>query len=154
MVARTDSACKFICEAGDWRVTNLQLQKILYFAQMVCLGQHGERLCDTGFEAWDYGPVAPRVYRKVRMFGSSPIENVFYDALPFGSSSRRKEILSDVCRDLLPMRPGALVEITHWSEGAWAKHYVPGTRGVPIPETDIITEYADRVRDGQITPER
>jgi len=77
MAARTDSACKFICKAGDWRVTNLQLQKILYFSQMCYLGLEHDRLADTAFEAWDYGPVSPKVYRQVRMFGSSPIRDVF-----------------------------------------------------------------------------
>ena len=153
MVARTDSACRFICEAGDWRVTNLQLQKLLYVSQMAYLGLFGERLFKSGFEAWDYGPVAPAVYRKVRKFGSSAIRNVFFDALPFEANSTRREVLSDVCRDLLSARPSQLVEITHWENGAWAKWYEPGARGIRIPDTDIIAEYQARVAAGQINPD-
>jgi uncharacterized phage-associated protein len=107
--ARAESACKFICSMGDWAVSNLQLQKVLYIAQMYYLGLRGERLADVGFEAWDYGPVAPKIYRQVRMFGSRPIKDVFYSALPFAAESERKKVLSDVCRDLLALRPGQLV---------------------------------------------
>ena len=153
MAARSDSVCKFICEQGDWIVTNLQLQKILYLAQMVCLGIEGERLADVSFEAWDYGPVAPRVYRQVRMFGSSPIGNVFLDAKPFSPTSKRREILSDTCNKLLKMTPGELVEITHWENGAWAKNYVPGVRGIKIPDSAIIDEYRERIR-ADLTPDR
>lgn len=153
MVARTDSACKFICERGDWQVTNLQLQKILYITQMVYLGEEGERLFDSVFQAWDHGPVAPSVYRKVRMFGSKPIKNVFFDARSFVPGSKKRRVLSDACRDLLTMRPGQLVEITHWADGAWAKHYVPGERGIAIPDTAIEQEFRDRVKAGHITPD-
>ena len=151
--ARTDSVCKFICDAGDWRVTNLQLQKILYLSQMFYLGMTGERLADVSFEAWDYGPVAPEVYRQVRSFGSSPIKNVFFNARRFAEGSSRRKLLSDACRDLLPMKPGELVEITHWENGAWAEKYVPGVRGIKIPDNSIIQEYQSRVRAKQIKPD-
>jgi uncharacterized phage-associated protein len=145
MAARTDSVCKFICEAGNWNVTNLQLQKILYLTQMYALGLDEERLVDTEFEAWDYGPVAPNVYRQVRMFGSSPIKDVFMGARPFSADSKKLEILHDACRYLLPMKPAELVEITHWNEGAWAKNYVPGVRGTKIPDSDIVEEFKVRL---------
>ena len=52
------SAARYICARGDWRVTNLALQKILYLAHMVHLGRTGRALIDGEFEAWDYGPKA------------------------------------------------------------------------------------------------
>jgi len=120
---------------------------------MFYLGIEGERLADVSFEAWDYGPVAPTVYRQVRMFGSSPIKNVFFDARPFAPESKRRKLLSDSCRDLLPMKPGELVEITHWKNGAWAANYVPGVKGIQIPDNEISKEYQSRVRAEQIKPD-
>jgi uncharacterized phage-associated protein len=149
--ARADSVCKFICERGDWAVSNLQLQKLLYIAQMCYLGVRGERLAEAGFEAWDYGPVVPKIYRQVRMFGSHPIKDVFFSALPFAEDSDRKQVLIDVCRDLLPLRPGQLVEITHWKDGAWAKTYVPGAKGYRIPDSAILDEYRARTAAGHLT---
>lgn len=153
MAARSDSVCRYICETGDWRVINLQLQKVLYLAQMIYLGVEGDRLADVSFEAWDHGPVVPKVYRQVRRFGASSIKNVFDESRPFSPSSRRRQVLSDVCRDLLPMKPAQLVEITHWEEGAWAAHYEPGIRGIRIPDSAILREYNARVRAGHVTPD-
>lgn len=146
MAARLDSVAKYICEKGRWRLSNLQLQKIIYMAQMVYMGQNaGRRLVDADFEAWDYGPVEPTLYRRVRMFGSSPIGDVFYEALPFNEKDPRRSVLDEVCEELVKLRPGELVDITHWPEGAWAKNYVPGARGIQIPDTDIFEEYNKRV---------
>lgn len=148
MAARLDSVARLICEEGNWHVTNLQLQKILYLAQMLYMGQNeGEHLAEASFEAWDYGPVEPTLYRKVRMFGSSAVEDVFSDARPFIKTSARKAFIKDVCADLLVKKPGELVEITHWQDGAWAKNYQPGLRGIRIPDADIVTEYQDRIRE-------
>jgi uncharacterized phage-associated protein len=145
MAARLDSVSKYICERGDWTVTNLQLQKILYMAQMSYMGENGgSRLADAKFEAWDYGPVEPTLYRKVRMFGARPIQDVFYQARRFKDNDPRRQVLDDVCEALLPLRPAELVDLTHWNGGAWAKNYVPGLRGLKIPDTDIAAEFAAR----------
>ena len=40
-------------------VTNLQLQKKLYVANMLLRGEHKTRLVHGHFEAWNYGPVHP-----------------------------------------------------------------------------------------------
>lgn len=147
MAARLDSVCKVICERGGWGVTNLQLQKMLYMTQMGYMGLHsGARLADAEFEAWDYGPVEPNLYRKVRMFGSSPVQNVFFQARPFKPDDERLEFIVNATDRLLKLRPGDLVDITHWSKGAWAKSYVPGTKGIKIPDKDILEEYNARAQ--------
>lgn len=147
MPARLDSVCKFICEVGEWKVSNLQLQKILYLAQMYYMGRHdGALLADAEFEAWDFGPVEPTLYRKVRMFGSKPVQDVFFDARNFKVEDPRRSDLKEVCGDLLRKRPGQLVDITHWPEGAWAKNYVPRIRGIKIPNDDILAEYNRRTK--------
>ncbi|WP_298958130.1 type II toxin-antitoxin system antitoxin SocA domain-containing protein [uncultured Methylobacterium sp.] len=154
MAARLDSVSKFICENSDWTATNLQLQKLLYLAQMIYMGRNaGSRLVDANFEAWDYGPVEPNLYKKVRMFGSRPISDVFFKARQFKKDDARRTFLEEFCRDLLPKRAGELVEITHWDGGAWAKHYIPGARGIQIPDRDIALEYADRIADGHLKDE-
>jgi uncharacterized phage-associated protein len=149
MAARLGSVCKYICETGGWQVSNLQLQKILYLTQMIYIGRHGERLVDAAFEAWDYGPVEPTAYRRVRMFGSAPIQNVFFDARDFKETDVRRDFLDTTCADLLPLKASDLVEITHWHRGAWAQHYEPGTRGIKIPDADIAAEYTARLGSGQ-----
>ena len=137
-------AGRIICERGLWKVTNLALQKILYIAHMIHMGRTGgERLVNADFEAWDYGPVVPSLYRKVRPFGDKPIPNIFF-AVQDVSNNRIASTLDEACEHLLPKRPGELVAITHWEEGAWAKNYIPGVRGIVIPDADILVEYEAR----------
>lgn len=54
-------------------VTNLKLQKILYFAQAYYLAKLGKPLFNDNIEAWAYGPVVPMVYKKYREYGSNSI---------------------------------------------------------------------------------
>ncbi len=138
------TAAHRICDRGGWRVTNLKLQKILYLAQMIYIGEHEREVLIAGnFEAWDYGPVQPDVYRKARIFGSRPIQDIFLE----DSSLEIPEIraLDSVSNVLLDKTPGEMVAITHWDKGAWAKNYVPGKIGLVISHTDIIAEYNARV---------
>lgn len=137
-------AARKICEHGSWQVTNLGLQKILYIAQMLFMGEHGgARLVDAEFEAWDYGPVVPEVYRRVRMFGANPIQDVFF-GMPLINDGLREMHLHNVATFLAGKKPAELVAITHWKDGAWAKNYRPGARGIPIPDRDILDEYRRR----------
>lgn len=44
-------------------ISNLILNKLLYFAQGHCLAETGRPLFDDDFEAWEYGPVIPSFYQ-------------------------------------------------------------------------------------------
>lgn len=145
MSVASSSAARFICARGNWGVTNLALQKLLYMAQMVHLGRTGQRLVDANFQAWDYGPVEPNLYRQVRIFGNKPIQDIFFGAAPLDPSSAETATLNEACNFLIAKSPGELVAMTHWQNGAWAKHYVPGARSIAIPDADIIAEYNARV---------
>lgn len=61
-------------------ISNLKLQKLLYYAQGFHLALLNKPLFDESIEAWDHGPVVPEVYHKYKSFGSSPIiSNVEFD---------------------------------------------------------------------------
>ena len=59
-------------DAGD-AISNMKLQKLLYYAQGVALAILGEPLFNDDFEKWTYGPVLPAVYNKYNDFGSEAI---------------------------------------------------------------------------------
>jgi uncharacterized phage-associated protein len=54
-------------------ITNLKLQKILYFAQVYYLAKLGKPLFVENLEAWDYGAVVPEIYRKFKRYKNEPI---------------------------------------------------------------------------------
>ena len=143
MTISSKAAARTICELSDWKVSNLKLQKILYLAHMVFMGQNeGEPLIDESFEAWDYGPVVPSVYHEAKKYGAKPIRMGFYSQQDITGSREYKE-LEKACSSLLPQSPGRLVDFTHRSQGAWDKNYQPGTKGTIIPNEDILEEYIE-----------
>ncbi len=145
MAARLESVAKYICEKSGWSISNLQLQKLMYLAQMIYMGRKdGKPLFEGNFEAWDYGPVEPNLYHKAKVFGSGPVQDVFRNALNFDEEDKRRDVMDDVTSRFLKYSAGDLVEITHWDGGAWAKHYIPNARNVAIPDEDILVEYRDR----------
>lgn len=54
-------------------ITNLKLQKMLYFAQAYYLAKIGKPLFAEKLEAWSYGAVVPDVYRKFKSHKNRPI---------------------------------------------------------------------------------
>lgn len=141
MPITTFEAAKKICHLGAWGVTNLKLQKILYIAHMIFMGKNGGTpLIFDRFQAWDYGPVVPELYQEVRMYGSGPIRTGFYGVpLPDGTPEARE--IEAACSFLLHQTAGRLVDFTHRPKGAWDRNYVPGVRGILIPNEHILEEY-------------
>ena len=137
------AAAHRMCERSDWSLTNLKLQKMLYLAQMMHLGERGTRLLNGSFEAWDYGPVLPSIYSEVKAFGKGPIRYLL-SGRGVIRDDERAEMLDEAYDQLSQKTAGQLVNITHWSGGAWAKHYRAGVRGLVIPDHDIIREHRDR----------
>ena len=60
---------------GD-TLTNLKLQKLLYYTQAWYLAFNDDPLFDEDFEAWIRGPVMPSVWRKFKEFKHRPIVDV------------------------------------------------------------------------------
>ena len=46
----------------DYGISNLKLQKILYFVQAYFLIETGSPCFKEKIEAWDFGPVVPKAY--------------------------------------------------------------------------------------------
>ena len=141
MTITAEQAAKFVCQKNNWELTNLKLQKILYIANMIYFGKHEEPLIKESFEAWDYGPVIPSLYHKVKMFGKDPIENVFHYTPDVKERSKEYETLKRAAEYLGQFTAGQLVNITHKDDGAWYNKYQPGVKGIEIGKEDIQSEY-------------
>ena len=98
-------------------VTNLKLQKILYFAQAYYLAKLGKPLFADKIEAWEYGPVVPDVYKKFKSYGSDPIIS---EEDKSSISEEDKENLKTVWSTFGGYSASRLVDISHahtpWKE--------------------------------------
>lgn len=144
MTVHALSAARSLCELRNWGISNLELQKVLYVAQMYHLGMTNTPLIAEAFEAWDYGPVVPDVYARAKGFGKSAIPNVFHWVPPVPEGTNEMATLKAISASTKNFTPGQLVDITHWVGGAWAKVYRPNEKGITIPNGLILDEYRAR----------
>jgi uncharacterized phage-associated protein len=78
MYEALDIANKIIKSASDndagELVSNLKLQKLLYYQQGFHLAYFGTPLFEDEIEAWQYGPVVPSVYERFKSNGNRGIK--------------------------------------------------------------------------------
>jgi uncharacterized phage-associated protein len=131
-----------ICKLSNWSITNLQVQKILYLAHMVYLGQNKDPLIkeDEKFEAWMYGPVLPQLYNQLKIFGSTPIQAYFFSLEEDEQTRKEKLGLKNAWDNLKNKKSWELVGLTHRENGAWAKVY-DSMSNKTITNSLILEEY-------------
>ena len=68
----------FVLDYADQRgleISNLSLQKLLYFMHGWFFSIYDQPLIKNKFEAWQYGPVQRVIYDQFKSFGKEPIAN-------------------------------------------------------------------------------
>lgn len=110
------------CIVDGCAISNLQLQKILYYVQKDFLQRNCVAFSDD-IEAWQFGPVVPVVYYKFCGFGAMPITNTFEVGGIASSDLQAIEYVVDAKKFL---DPWDLVADTHKKNGAWDKIYQNG----------------------------
>lgn len=133
---------KAICKNSNWKITNLELQKILYISQMFSIGQRNKALFGSDVEAWDYGPVVPSVYHELKFFGNTPIPSF---AFPDKDCVSQEDLafVADISELLKGLKGWELVAITHRNGGAWQQIYRPGIKHLVISKKAMQKEYAE-----------
>ncbi len=113
-------------DAGD-SMTNLRLQKLVYYTQAWHLAVTGQPLFGDDFQAWIHGPVIPELYRRYRTHGWDPIpakELDEWEALSYHSDpsndidSVAKSVIEDVWGYYGSYSAKGLEALTH-QESPW-----------------------------------
>jgi uncharacterized phage-associated protein len=63
-------------DAARFDITNLRLNKLLYFMHGWTLVEEPSGLIRNHFEAWKFGPVVPSVYEEFKRHGDRPITDL------------------------------------------------------------------------------
>jgi uncharacterized phage-associated protein len=141
-VART------IGDLSGWSLSNLEMQKIAFIAEMLHLGRTRTPLTQGDFQAWDRGPVHPELYHWAKTYGSGKVPlAAFRHVAPLSPVTPEYKAVKDAYDSMKGMSPWRMVDLTHQSNGAWASCYAPGRRGVVIPKEKILEEYGVRVTE-------
>jgi uncharacterized phage-associated protein len=115
----------------DEAITNMRLNKLLYFAYGLHLSRTGESLFNETIEAWEFGPVVPDVYHRYKSFREHPIgvQQIVLDRNDF--SEQEYESLIETARLYGKYVTSALVSISHAVGGAWDVTIQNSRRAIP-----------------------
>ena len=108
MISKTD------LEHGD-TISNLKLQKMMYYQQGFHLAYFGTPLFDEDIVAWQYGPVVPSVYKEYKSFESNSIST---SKEGISLSDDEEELFNNVYEEYNQFSAVALMKMTH-EESPW-----------------------------------
>lgn len=136
----------------DDQITNLKLNKLLYYAQGCHLARTGKPLFDDKIEAWRLGPVTPVIYHRYNVCGKNPIQSTgdSYNGNVF--SSEELDTLTDVMREFGKYTGSTLVNMTHKAGTPWSNACAANQKEIsqdsmkryfeehPVPRADRLFE--------------
>ena len=99
------------CNEKDYSVSNLKLQKILYFVQalFVAKTESKEPCFEEKIEAWDFGPVVPVAYYEYKQFGSADIPKInSYFEIDLNEKFKLKRV--DYVDDIISLEDKELID--------------------------------------------
>ena len=146
------------CSASGREISNLSLQKIVYFCHSWSLAILGRPLFREQFEAWPLGPVMPYLYREFRDFGDRPItaramklnkSNGLKSVAEYAFSADVMDLLKQTTETYSKLTPFQLVELTHAANGPWEQvwhHNKKINAGMRIADELILSFYSAQFR--------
>jgi uncharacterized phage-associated protein len=124
------------CADNGTPISNLQLQKMLYFLQKINLEKKGIPLFNEKIRAWQFGPVVREAYYTFSAFSSLRIIPTEYNPNP------KNIVLDDFLLDEITKRanqkPWDLVDETHQAGKAWDKIYKNGKGNDKVIPLELI----------------
>lgn len=125
---------------GDkFEITNLKLNKLVYYSQVESLRKYNHPLYDDTIEAWQYGPVEPGVFRAFSSNGRNCIRKSTGSAI---LDEKSKNLIDSVMNRLGMLSAFDLVILSHKPDGAWASVYSPNTDNPITPEAILASNDA------------
>lgn len=128
------------CNQNGYEISNLKLQKLLYFIQADYLSEGDDHYCFAeDIQAWNFGPVVPEVYHEFKMYGCGNIPMITnYSEIDFENwEFTRKQYDENVIRredrerikelldGLADYSATTLVNVTH-NQRPWKDAYARG----------------------------
>jgi uncharacterized phage-associated protein len=143
-----DYIVHFSHEHGDL-ITNLKLQKLVYYAQAWFLALYDKPLFDDRLEAWVHGPVQPSLYHHYKKYSWNPIHD---DPGTVEFPAWISEHLSEVMTVYGGMSAYDLERLTH-QEAPWLKARGELPKDEPsdavISTEDMKAFYRDMAEDNE-----
>lgn len=126
------------CTRENQPISNLQLQKILFYIQRECLRTYDQPIFLAEIEAWKFGPVVRVVYFHFCGSGGNRIRFKFHNIHELKVDF--KEIVDEIVEEKRQQEPWALVNDTHCPQGAWCQIFDSGAGEHDVIPIELIKE--------------
>lgn len=123
---------------SKFTLSNLKLNKFLYFFYGLLLVTKDARPFREHPEAWVYGPVFSSVYHAFKRFGAGAIKE--YITQEFSEPKEKIGELEQIYELLKDFSGGQLIALTHRKGGAWEKVFEVNHNKI-IPDSYIKEEF-------------
>lgn len=130
----------YTCTKEEISISNLKLQKILYFLQATFLQKEDYALFSDDIEAWQFGPVVRAVYGTYCGYGAVDIYE--FNAPNITFTDKETKIINKVLHDKIRYDVWELVAQTHEAGGPWDLTYKKGAGDKRVIPKEVILEYA------------
>lgn len=140
-------AARLLELAGDDNFTQLQLQKLTYYANGWHIAFHGSPLTKDSVEAWKYGPVYPDLWAALRKHGKQELKRVHIDADTKCISKSQNDVIEAVFFAYGHLNGFKLSSMTHQKDSPWYKAFRRGERRKISPK--LIGDHFDRLKREQ-----
>jgi uncharacterized phage-associated protein len=142
------------CESKNRCVTNLSLQKVVFFCHVWSLIRLNRPLVKHSFEAWEFGPVLPYLYRDFKDFERDPITcrarkidpcTGLAGVVEYGFDDATNVLLQTVVDFYSRLSPSDLVRLSHTAGSPWDdiwNHKGKVLPGMKIENCAIIKYYS------------
>lgn len=127
------------CSREHHQISNLQLQKILYYVQRHFLQNMRRALFFDDIEAWRYGPVVSEVYYRFSGFG---VMTIYYSQLntpPIANEDLK--VIDEIVEEKRTLNPWSMVDDTHMPGKAWDMVYRGGLGNKEIISKELIASH-------------
>jgi len=143
-------------------ITNMAINKIIYFAHAWFLIRLTRPLVIQSFEAWQHGPLIQDVYHSFKKFGDKPIlgratrldrHTAQYTMCESRLDGDELTLLSHAVKRYAPISAAELRRMTHVVGGPWHKvwNYEGASNpGMVIPDEAIGEFYRERSLSGEV----
>lgn len=134
------SAATTVCEEMNWSIADMQLEKILYMANLIFMGRNkGNPLLTENFCAWAGGPYIISLRDRNRVFGARSID--YLPPVKRNMNLPEQQVTKLVSIHLKSASPAQLVSMTHRIGGGWNNAWKHGCEYIPISSKAIMEEY-------------
>ena len=135
-----------LAKQEDVPLTNMKLQKLVYIAHGYCLALLDRPLIENDVHAFEWGPVIPTLYNKLKKYGAGTVEYISTESKTPPEHGKALSIVKSVWESYKNFDALKLSAITHELDTPWNETWNTNKFGV-IPTQSIKNHYLNLLNE-------